>query len=100
MRFCNWAADWYFLGIATTTRTMGEVKSNARNVDFGPANVGEREAVTYREAARQDHCDVAFEIPGEFILIRVEKKGSKEVREDPCVVAIRSATVMDRYLPR
>ncbi|MFD4182880.1 DUF3558 domain-containing protein [Rhodococcus sp. NPDC058514] len=100
---CGWAADWYFVTVFATTRSIDEVKSNPRNTGFAPAVVGSRNAFTYHEVGGDPDrglCDVAFGVGNESVLVRVAKKGSAELRDDPCAVAIRTAVGLDDDLPK
>ncbi|HEY5857075.1 MAG TPA: DUF3558 domain-containing protein [Aldersonia sp.] len=99
---CSWVADWYSVGVAAMTHSIDAVRANPKNTEFAPAVVGSRDAFTYREVTDTDRkaCHVAFASTDGAILIMVLVKWSRDAVEDPCVVATRSANVLDRYLPK
>ena len=99
---CSWTADWYFLGVAAVTHSVDEVHANPNNTDFAPAVVGNRDAFTYHEVRDTDreYCDLAFASADGTIMIMVDKKGSRDAVEDPCIVATRSANALDPYIPK
>ncbi|HEY5857464.1 MAG TPA: DUF3558 domain-containing protein [Aldersonia sp.] len=98
---CGWTGDWFFLDVFSTTRGIEDVRGNPRNTDFAPVAVGSRDAFTYREVTDEERgtCDVAFGTENQSILVRVATKGSRETLEDPCIVAVRSANILDPNLP-
>ena len=99
---CTWTAERYFLGVAAATQSIDDLRANPHNTDFAPAVVGSRDAFSYHDDIDTNRmmCDVAFEGPGGTIVIKVDTKASPDEVEDPCVVATRSANVLDPYFPR
>jgi hypothetical protein len=100
---CSWegAARWYYLSVFASTRGIDEVRNNPRNTDITPVQIGTRSGFTSRETddTAREACDVNFGNEHESVIVRAEKRGSKDAQEDPCTVAIRSATGLDTVLP-
>ncbi|MGU3434990.1 DUF3558 domain-containing protein [Actinomycetes bacterium M1A6_2h] len=99
---CTWDAGWYYLTVLSTTHTMGEIRSNPNSMDFRTVAVGTRDAVSYLDIddTARDYCDVAFSWAKGSIVVSTGTKGGIPQAEDPCLVAARSAEVLDPVLRR
>ena len=103
---CAWEADWYFVTVAATDVTVEEFRSRPSNTDFQSVTVGARDAVTFRSIHEIDRgfCDLIYPISEGTVLIRASTKGTElfhedGIREDPCVVAVRTAITLDPHVP-
>lgn len=101
---CAWdSGSWYYLTVLATSHSFDEVKTNPNSIEFRPAVVPGRDAVTYLDVSDKNRevCDVAFAMDkGGAIIVRADKKGSEVALEDPCAVAVRTATRLNDVLPR
>ncbi len=98
---CSWKGSGHYVGVFATTRSMDDIRGNDRNEEFATVPVGARDAISYREVADTDRrrCDVAVAMRGGVVLVNVMYAGVDPVIEEPCALAVRSATQLDRYLP-
>lgn len=101
---CSWKASWYFLTVLASTHTIDEVKSKSTNNDFRAVDIPGRDgAFTHQESVRAlgEKCYASFATSdGTTIEVVADKKGSETAQEDVCVVALRSAIVLNDHLPR
>ena len=98
---CSWRSDWYFLSIFTTDTTIEELRARPKNTDFRTVQVGVRDSVTFRSIyeSEADQCDLTYPSAAGTVIIRVSTRGTKEQLEDPCDVSVRTARVLDSYIP-
>lgn len=98
---CSWDGPGYFVGIFATKNSMEEIRSNVRNEAFDEVTVGQRSAVTYREVSDLDRrrCDVAVDSADGVVLVNIMFPGVEAVTEEPCLLAVRTASALDEHLP-
>ncbi|TJZ75799.1 DUF3558 domain-containing protein [Rhodococcus oryzae] len=99
---CRWNGPEHILRVFSTVRTMEEVRSNEQNTEFAPLELGGRDAVSYREVAdrAREICDVAFASGRGTVLVRIDNSLGDSRDEEPCAIAIRTATELEPLVPR
>ncbi|MET4613321.1 hypothetical protein ABIC28_004322 [Rhodococcus sp. PvR044] len=99
---CRWNGPEHILRVFSTVRTMDEVRSNEQNTDFAPLELGGRDAVSYREVAdtARETCDIAFASGGGTVLVRINTSLGDSRAEEPCAIALQTATELEPIVPR
>ncbi len=101
-KICKWQGAGPALSVFATTYTLDDVRANARNVEFNPVEIGNRQGFTYRETTDKNrrNCDVALASGNGAVLVSVAYLGVDRVEEEPCSVAVQRATRIAPYIPR
>jgi len=99
---CGWTANWFYLEAVATSHTMDEIEQNSLFHDFKQVNLPNRTGFTFLEGddPQNPKCDLGFSTSNGSMLITVDTKGGVKPQDDPCVVALRSAGVLNQYLPQ
>ncbi|MFE3289430.1 DUF3558 domain-containing protein [Rhodococcus sp. NPDC059234] len=99
---CRWDGTGYTMEVFATVHTFEEVRSNPRNTNFQPQQVGNRDAVSYQEVSdhRRESCDVAVRSGGGAVLVRANLHTADPSPEDRCAIALRTARQLESYVPR
>lgn len=101
---CGWSGPRYSLTVYATNKTMDDVRSNGKNEDFAPVELGDRAGVTYREIADTDResCDVAMVSGAGTVLVSVGFHVLTPPRDvqEPCEIAIQSARALVPHIPQ
>ncbi|WP_373889262.1 DUF3558 domain-containing protein [Nocardia sp. XZ_19_369] len=100
---CDWRASarWYNTSIFAGFPTLQEVRDRKDFTDLKALRIDGRQAVQFKLASDNDHlgCGVAVEVPRGTVIFDVLGRYSEPRQEDPCVVAVRHATELVKYLP-
>lgn len=103
-KICMWQGESPApaLSVFATNHTLDDVRANPRNVEFAEIQVGDRQAISYRETTDKDrrNCDVALSSGGGAVLISVAYLGLDAVLEEPCAVAEHRAQRLAEYIPQ
>ncbi len=104
---CSWEADWYYVTVAATAEvTVEEFGARPRTTDFRPAEIGTRDAYTFRSTAETQGglCDLVYPSSQGTVMFRADIKGTELLREegppqDPCAVVLHTAAILDPFIP-
>lgn len=102
-KVCNWRAlaRWYSLSVLAGTPTLNDVQARSDFNEFKALSIGNRPAVQFGRASDPEGlgCSVAVEVPSGSVMFDALGRYSEPRQEDPCVVVIRHATELAKYLP-
>lgn len=98
---CGWEADWFYITVFTTDVTVEEFRARPRTADFRAVDVGTRDAHTFRSTAESQRglCDLVYSSAQGTVLFRADTKANEQIRDDPCTVVLRTAVILDSYIP-
>lgn len=103
-RVCRWNSvdGLYSLVVFSTSKTMDEIRSNPKNVDFQPITIGTRNATNYHESNDAEHarCDIAIAAGQGAYIVRASAMYGLAQKEDSCALATRHARDLEPILPR
>lgn len=98
-RGCSWRTTGYFLTVGATAHTMADVHASSSFKDMKDVSIPGRQAVSYNDGS-SDNCYVDFATAKGVADIAVRKAYGTATSEDPCAIAVRSATVLNSSIPK
>ncbi len=97
-RSCAWRTTGFSLTVDSTSHSMNEVRANSTFSDFKDVTVPGRKAVSYNPGSSGD-CAVDFPTSQGVAEFIIYKEYGTASAEDSCVIAVRSATALSKYVP-
>ncbi|QKT10950.1 DUF3558 domain-containing protein [Rhodococcus sp. W8901] len=100
---CGWSAADYDITVFATTHTLSDIKTNDRNEEFMPVDLGSREGFSYREASdvARERCYVAVESGDGSSILSISFAGLVDPRDaqEPCRIATSATHSLLPFIP-